>query len=150
MNELVINYSISKNIKALGIIAGAYLFSISIGLSIFQALQNKFAFFFFAGIVGTLLGIILILSVTTWQSKPVIVINNDQFHIYLPKQRIDGAIFWENVTQLGIGLSYLTMQTNANKNYKVDLENLKYSDLRAVKTKLIEICEAKNIPYSNI
>ena len=150
MNELVINYSISKNIKALGIIAGVYLLGISAGVSILQAMENKFEFFFFAGVAGVILGIILILSVTVWQSKPVIEINNDQFHIYLPKQRIDGTIFWENVTQLGIGLSYLTMQTNTGKNYKIDLENLKYSDLRAVKTKLIEVCEAKGIPYNNI
>lgn len=150
MNDLVINYSISKNIKALAIISGIYLLGISAGVSVLQALENKYTLFFFAGLAGVVLGIILILSVTVWQTKPVIEINNEQFHIHLPKQRIDGAIFWENVTQLGIGLSYLTMQTNTGKNYKIDLENLKYTDLRAVKTKLIEICEAKGIPYSNI
>lgn len=150
MNELLINYTLSKNIKMLGIIVGGYLIGVSAGLAISQALDKKLAFFFFAGIIGIILGLIMILSVTSWQKKPMIKIDNDQFHIYLPKQRIDGAIFWENVTQLGIGLSYLTMQTNTGKNYKIDLENLKYSDLRDVKTKLIEVCEAKNIPYSNI
>lgn len=150
MNELVVNYSISKNIKALIIITGIYLVGIAGGVAILQALDSKFSFFFYAGVVGVIMGIIAILGATIRQPKPMLEIDNDQFRIYLPKQRIDGAINWENVTQLGIGLSYLTMQTNTDKNYKIDLENLKYNDLRAVKTKLMEICEAKKIPYSNI
>lgn len=150
MNELEINYSISKNIQLTGIISGAYLFGISSGVAIFQALAKNYTFFFYAGLVGAVIGVILILSVTTWQSKPVITIDNDQFRVHLPKQRINGVIDWVNVTQIGIGLSYITMATNENKNYKIDLENLKYTDLRAIKTKLIEVSEAKGIPYYNL
>lgn len=150
MNDLEINYSISKNIKLISVLAGLYLFGISVGVTIFQAMSKNYTFFFYAGLVGVIIGIILILSVTTWQSKPVIVIDSDQFRVHLPKQRINGTIDWVNVTQIGIGLSYITMATNENKNYKIDLENLKYADLRAIKTKLIEISEAKGIPYHNI
>lgn len=150
MNDLEISYSISKNLKLLGIVSGIYLFGLSAGISIFHATISNFSFFFFAGIVGAVVGIVLILTVTAWQSKPIIVINNEHFHVHLPKQRVDGTIAWEDVTQLGIGLSYLTMATIDKKNYKIDLENLKYNDLRAIKTKLIEICEAKSIPYSNL
>lgn len=150
MNDLEINYSISKNIKLISVLAGLYLFGISVGVTIFQTMSKNYTFFFYAGLVGAIIGIILILSVTTWQSKPVIVIDSDQFRVHLPKQRINGTIDWVNVTQIGIGLSYITMATNENKNYKIDLENLKYADLRAIKTKLIEISEAKSIPYHNI
>ena len=150
MNELEISYSLSKNIKLISILAGVYLFVIAGGVAVFQFLAKNYGFFFYAGLVGVILGLILVLSVTTWQSKPVISIDNDQFRVHLPKQRINGVIDWVNVTQIGIGLSYITMATNENKNYKIDLENLKYTDLRAIKTKLIEISEAKGIPYHNL
>ena len=150
MNDLIINYSISKKLKSFIFLSGVYLFCTSLGISIFQALGKHFSFFFFVGIIGVLLAVILILSVTVWQAKPIIIINNEQFLIHLPKQKIEGNIGWENVNQIGIGLSFLTMETDENRNYKIDLENLKYSDLRAIKTKLIEICEAKGILYKNL
>ena len=150
MNDLVINYSISKKLKSFVFLSGLYLFCTSVGISVFQAMGKHYSFFFFVGIVGILLATILILSVTVWQAKPILILNNEQLLIHLPKQKIDGEISWENVTQLGIGLSFITMETTENRNYKVDLENLKYSDLRAIKTKLIEICEAKGIPYKNL
>lgn len=150
MNDLEINYSIPTNLRLLSIVSGIYLVGISLGATILQALQSNFSIYFFAGIVGILIGAVLILSVSIWLPKPIIVITSDEFRIHLPKQKVDGAISWENVKQLGIGLSYLTMATNDNKNYKIDLENLKYADLRAIKTKLIEICEARSIPYNNV
>ncbi|HBG40028.1 hypothetical protein [Limibacterium fermenti] len=150
MNELEIRYSISKKLKAASLLCGVYLLCISAGVSIFQVIAKDYSFFFFAGIAGIVIAAIMILSVTLWQSKPLIVIDNDSFRLHLPKQRIDGAIEWEKVTYLGIGLSYLTMTTSDSKNFKIDLENLKYIDLRNIKTKLIEICEAKNIPYGNL
>ena len=87
--------------------------------------------------------------VTIWQSDFIIEINNVEFRIKLPKQRLNGSILWETVTQLGIGLSHLTLATTGT-NYKIDLGNLKYNDLKRIKTKLIEVCEAKNIPFGNI
>ena len=150
MNDLVIHYSISKKLKAAAFVAGAYLFCISLWISAFQATDKQFSFFFFVGVAGVLLAALLIMSVTIWQPKPIIFIDNDQFLIHLPKQKIDGAIGWENVSQVGIGLSFLTLATTESKTYKIDLENLKYADIRAIKTKVIEICEAKGIPYSNL
>ena len=88
-------------------------------------------------------------TVTVWQSDFIVEIDNDEFRIKLPKQRINGSILWETVTQLGIGLSYLTLTTTGT-NYKIDLGNLKYNDLKRIKAKLIEVCEAKNIPFGNI
>lgn len=151
MNDLVIRYGISGNLKFLAVISGIYLFGMSAGVSIYQAVAGKYgSVFFYVGLAGAVIGIILILAFVLTNSKPVIVIDNDRFHIHLPKQRIDGSIEWDNVKQLGIGLSYVTMSVNDGKNYKMDLENLKYSDLRAIKTKLIEVCEAKSIPYNNV
>ena len=150
MNELIINYRISKRVQIASIVAAGYLIAISAGVIIFRILQHKIDFYFYSGLVGVLLGVLLILLVTTLQHALMIVLDNDAFHIDLPAQKVKGSILWETVTQVGIGLSYLTMHTTAGKNYKIDLENLKYKDLRDIKTRLIEICEAKKIPYSNM
>ncbi|MDO5523602.1 MAG: hypothetical protein Q4G48_06090 [Bacteroidia bacterium] len=148
MEDLKIIYTLSQRIKIPALIAGGFLFALSVGLSIFQALQDTFDFFFFVGIAGAVIGLLLILTVTIWQSNLIIEIDNDEFRMKLPNQRINGSIFWESVTQLGIGLSYLTLTTTGT-NYKVDLGNLKYNDIKKIKAKLIEVCEAKSIPYSN-
>lgn len=151
MNDLEIRNSFfSQKMKWMVVLCGVYLTAISMAVSIMQALQNNFSIFFIAGIIGIIIGVTLILSVTLWLPKPIIVINNEFFHIHLPKQKVDGSLDWDNVTQIGIGLSYLTMATNDQKNYKINLENLRYTDLKAIKSKLIEICEAKNIPYKNV
>lgn len=148
MEDLKIIYTLSQRIKILALITGGFLFALSVGLSVFQVLQNKFDFFFFVGIVGAVIGLLLILTITVWQSDLLIEIDNEEFRIKLPNQRINGSIFWESVTQLGIGLSYLTLTTTGT-NYKIDLGNLKYNDIKKIKAKLIEICETRNIPFSN-
>lgn len=150
MNELIIKYGISERLKIFVITAAAYLLAISAGVAIFQTLKHAFDFFFYAGALGVLLAVVLMLIMTTGQKDLNIIIDSDGFHLDLPAQKVKGSILWENVTQLGIGLSYLTMQTNTGKNYKIDLENLKYKDLRDIKTKLMEVCEAKSIPYRNM
>ncbi len=149
MNDLIITYSLSKKIKITAIIAGIFLTALSAGIAILQALENKFTFYFVVGVLGVLIGIILILVVVSHPDDLQLEINNDEFRIRLPKQRIDGLIEWVNVRQVGIGLSFLTLATEG-KNYKIDLGNLKYNDLKLIKTKLIEVCEAKGIPYNNI
>lgn len=149
MEDLKIIYTIPQRVKIFALIAGGFLAALSVGISIFQAIDDKLDFIFYVGIAGTIIGTLLILTVTAWLSDLTIEIDHDEFRIKLPKQRINGSILWETVTQLGIGLSYLTLTTTGT-NYKIDLGNLKYNDLKKIKTKLIEICESKNIPYSNI
>jgi hypothetical protein len=149
MKDLVINYSISKNLKYLAIISGVYLFGISAGVSIFQTIAKNYSFLFYVGLAGVVIALVLVLTFFLMHYKPVITITNEHFQVCLPKQDIDGVIEWDNVTQVGIGLSYITFKTHENENYKIDLENLKYVDIRAIKSRLIEICEEKNIAYSN-
>jgi hypothetical protein len=149
MRDLEINYSISKNLKYLAIVSGIYLFGISVGVSIFQVIAKNYSFLFYVGLVGVVIALILVLVFFLMHYKPIIVITNEHFQVCLPKQDIDGVIEWDNVTQVGIGLSYITFKTHENENYKIDLENLKHVDIRTIKSKLIEICEEKNIMYSS-
>lgn len=152
MNELkIIQPTVSKKIKILVLVAAIYLFVVSAMVSVTSyASSGEFKFYFFMGIVGLLVAAILFLSVTVWKPKPIIVITNEAFGLHLPKQRVDGVIAWGEVASVGIGLSYLTLGTTEDKQYKIDLENLKYREILAIKTRLIEICESKNIPYSNL
>lgn len=149
MDDLKIIYTLPAKVKISALAAGGFLLVLALGISISHALQSKFDFLFYVGIAGAILAILLAFIVTIWQSDFIIEINNVEFRIKLPKQRLNGSILWETVTQLGIGLSHLTLATTGT-NYKIDLGNLKYNDLKRIKTKLIEVCEAKNIPFGNI
>ena len=149
MNDLIIKYSIPQRIKVTTLLVSAFLTVLAFGLAIVEALNNRFAFYFFVGLAGIIIGILGALSVTIWLSELRIEINGNDLIIKLPKQRINGLISWENVSQIGIGLSMITI-TAGDKNYKIDFGNLKYNDLRDIKTKLIEVCESKNIAFSNI
>ena len=149
MDELIIEYSISKRSKIMSILSGIYLSAMSITLMVGQVINKNYAFVFYACLAGLSLGVVSILVATIWQYKRTIIINNDELNINLPNQRINGTIMWDSVSQLGIGLSYITIITDET-NYKIDLENIMYSDLKKIKSKLIEVCEAKSIPFNNI
>lgn len=149
MEDLKIVYALPQKVKIISLITGGFLFVLAVGISISQALHNKLDFLFYVGVLGAILAALLLFTAAYWQSEFIVEIDNDEFRIKLPKQRIDGSILWETVSQLGIGLSHLTLTTTGT-NYKIDLGNLKYNDLKRIKAKLIEVCEAKSISYSNI
>lgn len=149
MEDLKIVYSLPAKVKITALVAGGFLFALAMGVSIFQAIHTRLDFLFYVGVAGAVLATLLVFTVTVWQSDFMVEIDNDEFRVKLPKQRINGSILWETVTQLGIGLSHLTLTTTGT-NYKIDLGNLKYNDLKRIKAKLIEICEAKNIPFGNV
>ncbi len=149
MEDLKIVYTLPSKVKIISLIAGGFLFALAVGISLSQALHNKLDFLFYVGLIGAVLAALLLFTVVFWQSDLIVEIDNNEFRIKLPKQRIDGSILWETVSQLGIGLSHLALTTTGT-NYKIDLGNLKYNDLKRIKAKLIEICEARSIPYNNI
>lgn len=149
MEELRIIYMLPKKEKIISLISGIYMSIGTLAIIVLQIIANKYGFVFYAGLAGLLIGVLRILSATVWQKSTTILIDNDEIDITLPNQKINGSITWENVTSVGIGISYITL-TSSPTNYKLDLGNLKYNDLKRVKTKLIEICESKNIPFSNI
>lgn len=149
MNDLIITYALPKKIKIISIACGIFFGILSAIIAVQQAMANKFAFLFIVGAVGVLLAIVLIAIVSQHHPEFQIAINKDEFAIKQRKQRIDGVILWENVSQVGIGLSHLVL-TTPEKTYKLDLGNIKYNDLKAIKTKLLEVCESRSIPYSNL
>lgn len=149
MEPLQIRYTLPKHLKFFALSVSGYLLLLSLALSIQQTIDKNFKFLFYIGILGIAIAAVLILILTVWQSELIIEINSDEFTIKLPKQDINGIISWDSVSQVGIGLSYITL-TSEEENYKIDFGNLKYNDLKNVKSKLLEVCESKNIPFSNI
>ncbi len=149
MNELVIRYAISTRLKLQALIVSIFLMIMSIYMAVVQMMIPEYGVYFFIGVVGIIISLSLILSVTISQPKPLVVIDSDEFILNFPMQRLRSTIYWSEVTHVGIGLSYVTFVV-ADQELNVDLEILRYHDLKVLKSKLIEIAESKNIPYNNI
>lgn len=149
MSELVIRYAISTRLKLQAIIASIYLMVISVVMSVLQLINSEYNALFFVGVVGFLIALSLLLSSTISQPKPLVRMDNDEFELNFPRQRLKTTLFWQEVSHIGIGLSYITLVV-AEQELQVDLEILKYHDLKVLKAKLIEVAESKTIPYNNI
>lgn len=149
MTELVIRYAISTRLKLQAIIASVYLMVVSIVISVLQLMDSQYNILFFVGVIGFLIALSLLLSSTISQPKPLIRINNDEFEINFPKQRLNTTLYWNEVSHIGIGLSFITLLIE-EEEVKIDLEILRYHDLKVLKAKLIEVAEAKTIPYNNL
>ncbi|HTN68674.1 MAG TPA: hypothetical protein VLZ33_04345 [Dysgonamonadaceae bacterium] len=111
--------------------------------------KTEYGVYFFVGVIGVLLAVSLILSVTISQPKPLIILNNESFSLNFPKQRLNTIIYWEQISHIGIGLSHISLNVE-EQIFNVDLDVLRYHDLKVLKSKLIEIAEASDIPYNNI
>ena len=149
MTELVIRYAISTRLKLQALIVSIYLMIISIVMAVLEMMNSQYNAYFFVGVVGILIALSLILSVTISQPKPLVVMDNEVFKLNFPLQRLRTIIYWHEVTHIGIGLSYITMDV-ADQKLQVDLEILRYHDLKILKSKLVEVAESKSIPYNNI
>lgn len=149
MNEVVIRYSISPKLKLQAILVSVYLMIISLVIAIVEMSKSQYEVYFFIGIVGVLLSLSLLVSATISQPKPLVVLNNHNMILNFPAQRLKTIIEWEQVKHIGIGLSTIDLVLD-DRTLNVDLELLKYHDLKILKSKLIEIAEGRNIPFNNI
>ncbi len=149
MNDLIIDYKLPQKIKVTSMVCSVFFAILSVVIVSQQVFANKYSIMFFLGIVGILFSAVLFLMVYLYKPDFKIMLNNDELRIRLRKQRIDGIISWANVSHLGVGLYYFEI-TASDKIYKLDLGSVKYNDLKAIKTKLVEVCESKSINYSNL
>ncbi len=149
MNDLIINYKLPNKIKVTSLVCAAFFAILSVVISLQQVFAKEYSVMFFLGIAGILFSAILFMVVYFYKPEFKIMINNDGLTIRLRKQRIDGTIPWANVSHVGVGLYNLVI-TASEKTYKLDLGSVKYNDLKAIKSKIVEICEAKSINYSNL
>ncbi|HUI32107.1 MAG: hypothetical protein PHO84_02855 [Dysgonamonadaceae bacterium] len=149
MNDLIIQYAISRKIKLQALIVSIYLLLLSLTMAVLELTKSQYGIYFFVGIIGIIISVSLILSVTISQPKPLIILNNELFSLDFPLQRLNTVIPWDQVTHMGIGLSSITLNMD-DQNVHIDLDVLRYHDLKVLKSKLIEIAESRDIPYNNI
>lgn len=149
MEDLLISYGVSKVKKVTNIVIGAYLALFCLYFCISEGIANRFSILFFCALAGLVLAAILFLSNTLWLSDPFIRIDSNKIESNPPAQSHTN-IDWARVSKANIGMSYITFAIDGGqKQQKLDLFYLAYGDLLRVKTKIIEICEYKNIPYQN-
>lgn len=150
MDELVINYNgVSKNKRIANSIVGIYLALFTLYFSIIEGIANRYGILFFCALIGFILAAILILSNTLWVSGATLSIDSNIINSNLPGQT-KTSIDWINVSSVNIGVSYIVFSLNGGqKQRKIDLSGLKYDDVKTVKSKIVEACEYKNIPYHN-
>lgn len=149
MNKYVINYNDSKSQKVLSLVVGGYAALFGLYQAVMQALNNTFTFDFFAALILIILGVILILNVTVWASRPIFIMDSDRIYVKMPNQKSVYKAEWISVREIALGVSYLKMAETDGKQYTVDISGLKYDDLKKIKSQIIEICESKSIPYKN-
>lgn len=151
MNELTINYGTSQTKRIVNIIFGVYftVFSLYFLINELMATPSRYGLLFFCALAGALIGIAMAVGATMFASKPIIKIDNTAIQAGVALDKNQTLIEWANVSEMNIGISYLVFIVNGQKQQKLDLSQLLYKDIVTVKSKAIEICEFKNIPYKN-
>jgi hypothetical protein len=150
MDELIINYNgVSKNKKTVNIITGIYLAGFTLYFCVTEGIASRYGILFFCALTGFVLAAILILSNTLWVSGTALSIDGNTINPNLAGQT-KSPIDWTSVSRVNIGISYIVFSLNGGqKQRKLDLGGLKYNDVKIVKSKIVEACEYKNIPYHN-
>ena len=149
MDELLIDYGISKGKKITNIIIGSYLLLFCLYFSVIEGVAQRFSVLFFCAIVGLVLAAILILSSTLWLPAPILKINNDIVESN-PATQKSITVNWVNVSNVNIGVSYITFHINGGQKQQIiDLSSIIYKDVKDIKSKIVELCEYKNIPFHN-
>lgn len=149
MDEIIIDYKKNKTQKILSIIVGGYIILFGGYHASLLATADTFNFDFYIAIIAILLGLILILKVTLFAPKPVFRMNSEMIFSNVASKPVVFKTNWENIKNVAIGLSYLRVTEVGGKEYNVDLSELKYADMKDIKSRIIEYCEAKLISYQN-
>lgn len=149
MNDLIIQSKFPKLQRTASFASAVCLAVWGIYTSFTEVFASRYSILFYFAIAGLLLAVFTILSVTVWLPKPVFVISSESILPNLPNQSGLRPILWDDILDVNIGLNFLKVSLKSNKNVNMDLSSLRYSDLKDIKSKLIELCEAKNIPYKN-
>ncbi|MEN9918534.1 MAG: hypothetical protein RL662_970 [Bacteroidota bacterium] len=149
MNELEINYSYTKTQKLFYLVVGAYISLYGMYKCVLLALANTLSIEFYLALTALILGVIQILAVTLWVSKPIFRVDSESIYVNMVNLKSVYTAHWIDIKEVGLGISYLKFTETNGKAYQVDISELKYNDLKSVKSKIIEFCESKRIPYRN-
>ncbi len=149
MNELVIEDKFPNLQRLATLFSATFLGLWSFYTSFSEVLASRYSTLFYIGIIGLIVAVFSIFSVTIWLPKPLFVINSESIAPNLADQTNLKPIFWSDVADVNIGLNFLKIDLKNAKTVNIDLSSLRYVDLKSVKSSIMEYCEAKQIPYKN-
>lgn len=149
MEELIIDYQTPQKERAKNIVICIPLLVLGLYESVREGLANNFNIIFYLGLFCFLLGVIVILLNIVRKSVPILSIDSKQIVAkFSAKNKF--TIDWADVSRINIGPGYITFLLNGGqKQQKLELGALMYKDVLTVKSKVMELCEFKNIPYHN-
>ncbi len=150
MTEVTITQKIPAFQKGLSLVAGCTLTIYSLAFALNKALLPAFDTPFFIALSGICIGICTVLAFTFWLPKPIFSVNSESIIPHLPNQRNLKEIVWDDVCEINVGLYFLSIKTVGGKSpINIDLSEMRHTDLKALKTCIIEICEGRKIPYQS-
>ena len=149
MNDLIIQNKLPKLQQFSLFVCAAFLGIWSIYVGFTQMLASQYSILFYVSVAGLLVSVFSILTATAWTPKPVFTLTLEGITPNLPNQSSLKSVLWGEMTNVNIGLNFLKITLKSNKTVNIDLSSLRYSDLKDLKSKIVELCESKDIPYSN-
>ncbi|MDR1809466.1 MAG: hypothetical protein LBR34_03555 [Prevotella sp.] len=133
------------------IVLAVLLYAAVVGLAgIFQHLLTGVLdawFYVFAGLV--LLSAAALLALTLFKPAPLIYVTGETMRFGIDRKI---SYRWENIKEVSIGISSLKIEltgAGGGKTGYIDLGKIKYNDIKALKSRIIEICEHRKIPFRN-
>ncbi|MFV0467321.1 MAG: hypothetical protein ACK5MK_00145 [Dysgonomonas sp.] len=149
MSSIKIEYTYASGLRYFIVLTSVVYLILGLYLTITSVISGTYGFLFYASFISTILAMMLFLYFTFWKHKPLIEIDPEAIKSNLSGQNDIPSIPWIDIKEMGIGLGYLQITTE-KKIYNIDLSSIKYSDLRNIKSSVIELCESKTIPYHNV
>lgn len=148
MNELIIGNKDSKSARIYRWVAGVFFVGYFLYMTVNEILISRYAFEFFIYILGVCLGAAMLLANVFYGKNQMLKMDNSEINMNLENQKF--IIEWTSVSSVNVGISYLVFALNGGqKQQRMDLSNFTYTDLKTIKSKVLEICEQKNIAYKN-
>jgi len=149
MEELNLNYRVSQKQRLIYTILSSYFTIIGLYLVIQKVMIKTYDLTFWGVVILSVLAIFMLLANTVWTPGSILIINNENIKANIPDNK-KVSIEWVAVSSVNIGPGYILFLINGGqKQQKLELTALKYNDVMKVKSKVIELCEHKNIPYHN-
>ncbi|MDR1809616.1 MAG: hypothetical protein LBR34_04325 [Prevotella sp.] len=147
MNIFDVNYTPQKGLKRnfrLGFSAYAGILSLLFCAN--NYLKGVCDVWFYCFALLFFLSLAAVLSLTLCRSKPIASISTESLWFNIGRKMIYS---WDNITGIGIGIASLTIENVGAKPVLINLETIRYNEIKMLKSRIIEICEAKKIPYRN-
>lgn len=149
MKDLCIDYT-PKNwkIKYFSLILAIYAGILSLYLCAKEIIAGKYEFWFFSILGLFICAVIVSYLMLKKQTNPLVIITNESLYFNLEEEVQQS--YWIDIKMIGIGIGMLRITQDETKSLDIDLGSLRYNDIKELKTKIIELCESKNIPFANL